>query len=583
MKWIRFSHVLPWMVILAGCAAAQKQPGLQIVFGDRGIQQLKYNNVVLEDSNTFSTDVFHIGHMKMTDTAGNVLAGNQHDWGEVNKSRSWNLATRTWTYRFDWGLVSVQFVQSGDALDLNVTETNQANSGVILDGATIYPFVLHFPRLPEGFVNPRYQQIALDKTGPSVTVADFGGGEVGSVVADASKPLYSGFLPADGAANAYVPVISGTAIDNMAAFFPRADRPVRPGQSDRFTVSLRFAPSGTPASSLAADAYRDWSKSWPAQLHWSDRRIIGTVYLASSPQGARNQAGGYPNNPRRYFNNSNPNEFDIRSVDGLAVFQRRILQQADSNVQNLRKLNAQGAITWDIEGEQYPQDTSYVCEPDEIAQIAPEMESVISDGSSPYRGMKLDDAYFKIMRDAGFKVGVCIRPQHFTLQPDGTANQETLPEAQVASELIRKMRYAHERWGATLFYVDSSVTALGFALDASVFQEAAAELPDSLIMPEESTTKDYAYTAPFQSFIFHRDLGTPPNVRNYYPQAFSVNLVNDVDAGTLAKDRTQLTEAVRGGDILMVHADYWQQNNPTVVQMYWDAGAKKSASHVSGP
>ena len=552
--------------------SAKAATGLSVAYANNGgIQQLSYNGVVLEDTNTYPSDAFHIWHMKATDLQGNLMSGGQYGWGEANNGRSWNPVTHTWTYQFVWGAIDVQFAQSGDTLDIRVATVNNPGSGIVFDGATIYPLALHFPQLPVGFTNPSYEQLAFNTTAPSVTVADYDSGEVAAVYPDAAKPLYTGFQPA-GMPNAYFPIISGTSIDSMATFFPHNDRPVQPGQTDFFTVSLRFAPSGTPTSALAADVYRAWAAQWPSSLNWPDRRIIGTVYLASSPSGNPNVAGGYPNNPRRYFNDSNASDFDIRTSGGLANFQNRILQQAQSNVQNLQKLGAQGAITWDIEGEAYPQPTSYACAPDQIAELAPEMESVITSSSSPYNGMKLDDAYFKTMRDAGFKVGVCARPQHYTLNADGTASQVYLPDSQIAAELIRKMQYAHNRWGATLFYVDSDVETNGASLDASIFQQVAAALPDSLIIPEESTPKYYAYTAAFQTFIFHGDLGTPLDVYNYYPEAFSANLINDVDPNKLAQYRQQLTESVRRGDILMVHADYWQANNPTVVQMYLDAG-----------
>jgi len=45
-----------------------------------------------------------------------------------------------------------------------------------------------------------------------------------------------------------------------------------------------------------------------------------------------------------------------------------------------------------------------------------------------------------------------------------------------------------------------------------------------------------------------------------------------VNAKKLMEYRQQLTDSVRKGDILMVHADYWQANDSTVVQMYMDAG-----------
>jgi hypothetical protein len=71
--------------------------------------------------------------------------------------------------------------------------------------------------------------------------------------------------------------------------------------------------------------------------------------------------------------------------------------------------------------------------------------------------------------------------------------------------------------------------------------------------------------------LVHLQTGTPKDVYNYFPNAFSVNMVNDVSAAKLAQYRAVLTEAVRPGDVLMVHAGYWQANNPVVVQIYKDA------------
>ena len=559
---------------LAALASTTPPPAhgqLVVQYGSNGLQSVSYSGRVLEDIGAYPSDSFHIFHMKSTDLSGNVLSTGQYGWGENNNGRSWNAATKTWTYSFSWGQISLQYLQSGDTLNLVVSETNNANSGIVFDGATISPLLLHFPQLPAGFADPSYSQYAYNTTAPSVTTADWGGGEVVSVVADAAKPLYSGFQSSGG--NIYGAAVSSTTPDGLATFQPHNDRPVMPGQTDTFTVSLRFAPSGTATGALAADAYSNWAATWPSQLNWTDRRVIGTVYLASSPTGNVNQPAGYANNPRRYFNDSNSSDFDVTSASGLAKFQARILQQSAANVQNLQRLNAQGAVTWDIEGEQYPQDTSYVCSPDQIGTAAPEMESVVTDATSPYVGMHLVDAYFNTMTDAGFRVGVCVRPQHFAINPDGTAQQTYLPDPAVAAELIRKMQYAHSRWKATLFYIDSTVESNGAVLDASIFQQAAAALPDSLLMPEESTPKHYAYTAPFLSFIFHGDLGTNSTIYNFYPKAFSVNLINDVNASTLTASQSALTASVAAGDILMAHADYWQANNDTIVAIYRNAAA----------
>ena len=321
--------------------------------------------------------------------------------------------------------------------------------------------------------------------------------------------------------------------------------------------------------SVTALALREAGPATPS-LDWPDRRIIGTIFLASSAQGDKTVSAGFANNPRRYFTDGDAGDFDVRDPAGLVQFQQRMLKQASDAVNNLKRMHAQGAITWDIEGEQYPQDTSYVCSPDQIAQIAPEMESVVMQGR--FKGMRLDDAYFKTLRDAGFRVGVCIRPQHFELGPDGHARQVSLPEDQVADELIRKMRYAHDRWGATIFYADSTVKSDGRTLDTAVLERAAAAIPGTLMIPEESTEALYRTTAPFQTFLFHGDTGTSDMTRMLYPRGFSANLVNDVNPGKLNAHRAQLTEAVRHGDVLMVHAGYWQPNNETVMDIYRAAG-----------
>ncbi len=569
----RFVLAIGLAAIFASASAkpAAAQTDLQVTFGANGLQTLAYKGVVLENLGAVPSDGFHIWHMKSTDMSGNVISTGQYGWGESNNGRAWNGYSNTWTYNFVWGSISVQYVQNGNNLDMVVTTSNNAGSGIIFDGATIYPLALNLPQLPVGFANAGYNQLADNTSGPGVTVADYGSGEVAAVVSDATKPLYSGFQPT-GNGIGYTALISSTSPNSLASYVPHNDRPVNPGQTDTYTVSLRFAPSGTAAGTLATDAYKSWAATYPQALNWNDRRAIGTVYLASSPSGNVNQPGGYPNNPRRYFNDSNAADFDVTTRNGLAAFQARVLAQAKSNVANLKQLNAQGAITWDIEGEQYPQTTSYVCSPDQIAAAAPEMETVVTDASSPYAGMKLDDAYFKTMTDAGFRVGVCIRPQQFGINADGTAQQSYLPASTIAAQLTAKMKYAHDRWGATLFYIDSTVDSIGGVLPASIFQQAAAALPDSLLIPEESTPLHYAYTGPFKSFIDLGDLGTNVNVYNFYPNAFSVNLVNDTDASHLAAAQAQLTQQVRQGDILMAHVDYWQANNPRIVQIYRDAG-----------
>ena len=188
-------------VLLAVVVAAKlsfAQSDLSVTYGSQGIQKLSYKGVVLEDLSVYPSDTFHIFHMKLTDLSGNIATCAQCGWGENHNGRSWNPTTNTWTYSFTWGTISVQFVQAGNTLNMNVTETNFANSGYIVDGAVIFPFVLNFPQLPAGFMNAAYAQLGYETIGPGVTIADFGSGEVLAVDAGRirSRCTAAFFLPA---------------------------------------------------------------------------------------------------------------------------------------------------------------------------------------------------------------------------------------------------------------------------------------------------------------------------------------------------------------------------------------------------
>lgn len=570
MKNSRFLIATTLCVLSTGFfrSSAHAQSGLQITFGAKGVQTISYQGTTLEDVGRSPADAFHIWHTQLSDLKGHVLGGGdgQYGWGENNNGETWDSGSNTETYRYTWGTVAVRFAQSGSNLDMTVTETNYAGSGVILDGVEIYPFALHFPMDPKGFSG--YTQDAITTTEPGVSVADYGTGVVTSVIPNESLPLYGGWKVSGPAT--YSPMMTSTAPDGLATFLPRNDAPVMPGASLSYTVSLRFTPEGTAAS--AADAYASFAATYPSQMTWSDRRAIGTAYLASSPDNAGDgtEAGGFTTNPRRYFNDPT---VDVTSTSGLRTFQNRMLAQAANNAVNAQALDGQGVITWDIEGEQFPQSTSYVCSPDQIATVAPEMESTITDRSSTFYGQKLDDAYFKTMANAGLKIGVCLRPQMFTMTPNGQASQVDLGNnAAIIANLENKAKFANSRWGATIFYVDSTVDVNGGTLDPAIFQQLVTDLPSFLFIPEESTPRYYAYSAPFYSFLFHTTLGTPASTYETYPQAFGVNLVNDVAAATLATYQPQLTASVAKGDVLMGHADYWQDNDPTIVSMYRAAG-----------
>jgi hypothetical protein len=237
----------------------------------------------------------------------------------------------------------------------------------------------------------------------------------------------------------------------------------------------------------------------------------------------------------------------VTTPAGLAVFRTRVLAWADQSVAILKDLNAQGMITWDIEGEQFPHPTTYLCDPRVLAQAAPEMEPIA-------------DEYFRKFTSAGLRVGVCVRPQTLTLTGQG-ASQD--PAADPAQVLIDKIAYAKSRWGASIFYIDSNGDP-NVPLDADIIQRVAATHPDVLLVPEHENTRYYAYSAPYRE-LRQDQVATPDEARAAYPSAFGVIYVADGNMGRYFND---LVTAVRHGDILMTRAWFADSANADVKRVY---------------
>ncbi|RZU41320.1 hypothetical protein [Edaphobacter modestus] len=364
-------------------------------------------------------------------------------------------------------------------------------------------------------------------------------------------------------------------------------------------------------------------------MRWSDRRPIGELMLAPvTGQGAIN-AGFGNTNPRGWLNDRT---IDITNSAGIVDFQRKILKYADQSIGVLQSIKAQGAITWDLEGEQYPQDTTYIGDPSLATTIAPEWESIVSGTNTPYDGMKLIDAYFKKFTDAGLRTGVTLRPQTMEFgnfsdcKLPGDLNHTCQPfsideKAQV-NVLNQKIAYAKQRWGVTLFYVDSNVKAdqvwscyppecnnnpascpatcstgsslilgggksrLGSGpLEASVFASVAAANPDVLLIPEHNYNvhdvghADYfAVTTPLYQ-LFQDYGGVPARTsdeeRASVPGAFSAIIINN--AGLTIGDQRfhELVQGVRNGDILIARAWFQEPDLDIVRAIYNEAGVAR--------
>jgi hypothetical protein len=172
------------------------------------------------------------------------------------------------------------------------------------------------------------------------------------------------------------------------------------------------------------------------------------------------------------------------------------------------------------------------------------------------------DEYFRRFTTAGFRVGVTLRPTQFTATSPTTGTQTDV--ADPAALMIAKARYARDRWGATLFYVDSNDAFRGQDIS-----RLAAALPDCLFIPEHEAVGSYAFSAPYGE-VRRNDLGTPKAARAIYRNSFSVI---EATLGVTNENRTALVNAVRAGDILMFQGWYDNPANAVTKSIYDEARA----------
>ncbi len=539
-----------WKRVLAAAlcfsAAGAKAQGLKTTFDENGVSTLAYNGTTLIDLKAKLGDAFAVGTYQL---------GKRSGFGAAEKKASWDGPSKTLTWALPWGSVVCQFASSNAArLDIKISIHNTSHES--LEGINVYPLGLQFPALPKNFGAPNYPQFHNNLDGPALVTADYGGGTV-ALLETSAKPLYLGLTPS-GAPNHYQLQV-GTVNDTSEGFLSKAvplHRSVPARQTDTYLVSLRFAQSGAPSLELAGDLADNYRHAWPQVLTWNDRRPIGELFLTNPTSTPLPDASP---NPRNY---NFAKTLDVHSPAGKLAFRAELLAYADRAVRLLKSMNAQGAVIWDLEGQQFPQpDPSYAGDPTQLAKLTPEMDAVA-------------DQFFKRFTDAGLKCGLTIRPQRLDLGKTPPHQQDVASNGE-STAMIEKMSYARKRWGCTMFYVDSD----GGPNDAtapSVFAAVLKALPDVLIIPENIWPQDYAYTAPLASFTApYKPLHTPATAQAIWPRAFTVTYVGDVPGGDLKKDPAlwkQFEEAARRGDTLSFRA--WFDDQPLNSQVRQLAAAR---------
>jgi hypothetical protein len=262
-------------------------------------------------------------------------------------------------------------------------------------------------------------------------------------------------------------------------------------------------------------------------VNWPDRRPIGALFVASNFHSSTTNPRGWFNNPR----------LDVRGTEGMARFRSAMLEYADRSIANLKRTGSQGMIVWDLEGQEYPHKTTYIGDPRLVARLAPEAEPVV-------------DEFFARFKRAGFATGVTIRPQQVSFDAAGKPTQENVSNYEQV--LLDKIDYARQRWGATLFYIDSNGGPLW---PAEVFhlRHIAQLRPQVLLIPEHHYFLYYGVGAPY-GMVVNGASATSAMAHWLFPKSFQVLAV-----GNVPRQEDELAAAYRGGDILLFPAWYWDR------------------------
>lgn len=521
--------------------------GLNFVVGERGLTSLKFNGQALLTS--AASGELRPWKSPLRQTLEKLLFPASPPIVSATKQPDSIELT------FPWGRVSCVYAKRDDQLMVRIEVANTAAQK--LDELPLRLMELTFPKVPHGgtleagmfgfgFKGPDWLLPQWPPSIPSVADprfvvpivhVDYGIGAL-NFCSDDLECAVNVQSSTDSAKISYPLVITCPDIE--------------PGVTKTFNFSLRFGSSGARVQDLSGDVLERYAKKYPFQVNWEDHRPIGAIFLAG-PQI------NVPSNPRRWTMNFG--DVDVTSDKGKAAFRTALLKLADGSVKVLKDTGAQGMITWDPEGEEFP-GACYYGDPRLVPKFAPEMEFKNDEGKS------VIDEYFEKFRAAGLKTGVCLRPQDIAMI-DGKPVHQAVDDEQAARILRDKIAYARKRWGCTLFYVDSTATS-GRPFYPDVFRTVAQAFPDVLLIPENESMRYFAYSAPLNSYQHHRITSTPVGARLIYPKSFSVLMAAD---GDHPEDHSALLNAVRKGDILLFNGWYGGPPAEKIKKLYEESGS----------
>ena len=531
----RHAWAILFVALLAGCAGRESSaepPALKWAFGPEGLSSLSYQGAELLVQGPASL------------SAAAVTAGGKTVGINGNKEARTTVNGRTITRTCQGLTVVMAMEQEKDILRMTVTFHNTGTNP--LTRVSFSPFTLQFPSRPRGGRwKWGYRAATTNKGAPGVVEADYGPTKVLACVDEIERPVTFGFEGNYGNATTNAIVIETAKGD-----------PIPPDGKKTFRFSLRFAPGGTPTFSVAEDIYRQFAKAYPYKLNWPDRRPIGAIMACQS-------AMHWPTNPRGWLNDP---KIDVTTEEGRKAFGERMLKYADTAVGVIKDTGGQGMIFWSVEGEQMPHAITYLGDPRILPRSAPEMDAVA-------------DEFFKRFRDAGLKVGVCIRPSRIVSDGKGGWNHVQVDDP--VAEMSDKIEYAKKRWGCTIFYMDTNVRwekgmwqGASELLSARDLYELTRRHGDVLIFPEFGTFGYWSCCMPYGE-LRGGTTRTAGVLRAVYPRAGTTIAAQD---GDYMGHYDSLLAGVLQGDIQLFRGWFGDPRNQEVKLLYLEADYVRQAA-----
>lgn len=579
------SSLLPCFALFVSTASilAAATPTLSVEFDDVGIAKLELgghpllNNGEVKVREILLSDTYRNRNKESDDSMYLADERIKEPGHAVPLERFFNREARRTVHIYEWGELLVDYKVHADRIDFEIEVKNKEDR--VIEFLELELLTLNLERETKTEIHSSIagrSRSNRNLEGPDILKADFEKGRIVFLSMRHEEPLVQRIIRRSSPTERGwwgVSVAAGSRTGGAEILDGIWDvRPIQPGESDRYSLSLRFAVDHkSDPYEMARDLLESYAEAVPFQFSWPDRRPIGSVHVADSRTNEKNPRGWK-------MGIDIPKDYDIAEDPDFSIFREAALRGARNIVNTNLRLGSQGVIVWQPEGMQYRH--SYYGDPRVIQFTAPEMDAVIDD-------------YFEEFRKAGLRYGVTLRPI-LTIPVDASGTivpwedavafaghqwmreiPEFLQDVYHPSEardmlprLDRKIQYAKDRWGATLFYFDANniwrprdrsngeiSNWQAKLLTARIMEELQRLHPDCLIIPEHQNLRYYASAPQYVQPPVYGQFITDRHVKMVYPEAFSV-IANTASREHFLENAELYQRGVRQGDVFLPHGWY---------------------------